>query len=170
MHDLAAHVLQRNPVVPGIPSSLHTKQFARKTNTNPKTGVADPHLFIMKIRIRIHLFTLMRIRILLLLTKVMRICDQHWSTDRPGFASKSPLLSVHDLPRLHCERPRPSYRLHFEPIKLLNFDCNAVWIRIQLTKIMRIHTDPDPQPCQKIVIYCIFSITRRQKLFWGVDT
>jgi hypothetical protein len=48
-------------------------------------------------RIRIQLFTLMRIRILLFI-KVMQICDR-WSTDHPGLYFE-PL-------RLHCERSRP---------------------------------------------------------------
>jgi hypothetical protein len=51
----------------------------------------------LQIRIRVWLFTF-RIRILLLI-KVMQICD-HWSPDPPGLNFESP--------RLHCERPRPS--------------------------------------------------------------
>jgi hypothetical protein len=53
-------------------------------------------------------------------------------------------LGLHfELSRFHCGLPR----LHFEPLKLLNFDCNAdfgsifsllKWIRIQLPEIMRI--------------------------------
>ncbi len=65
-------------------------------------------------------FPLMRIRILLLI-KVMRICD-HWSTDRPFLSLHASILSIHGLSWLH-----------FEPLKLLNFDFNA-------------GPDPDPQP------------------------
>ncbi len=57
-------------------------------------------------RIRIQLFTSMRIRILLI--KVMLICDR-WHTDPPGLH-----LSVHGPPRLHCK-----------PRKFLNLDFNA---------------------------------------------
>jgi hypothetical protein len=42
VNDLATHVLHRDPIVPGIPSSLHTKQFALKTNTNLKPGLRIP--------------------------------------------------------------------------------------------------------------------------------
>ncbi len=76
-------------------------------------------------RIRIHLFTVMRIRSesdFLLQCKCgsgsfskfkeMRIRD-HWST--------GPSLLQFEPPRLDCERPR----LRFEPLKLLSFDFNA---------------------------------------------
>ncbi len=66
----------------------------------------------MPIQIRIQLFTLMRIRSLLL-TKVMRICD-HWvnrPSTTPLWASTPPLWA--------------STALHFEPLKILNFDINA---------------------------------------------
>ncbi len=60
---------------------------------------ADPDPFFFTVlRIRIRLFTLMRIRIQFLV-KVMQIYD-HWSRDPP---------QLHfDPPRLHCECPRPS--------------------------------------------------------------
>ncbi len=54
------------------------------------------HLFtLIRIRIRIWLFTLMKIRIRILLIKVMRTCD-HWSTDPLGqfWASASLLLAT----------------------------------------------------------------------------
>ncbi len=75
----------------------------------------------MRIQIRIPLFTLMRIRVqiftfmqilILLLVKVTRIWDQ-WSTDPPEFHFEPSIL--------HCKRPR----LHFEPLKLFNFDINT---------------------------------------------
>jgi hypothetical protein len=56
-------------------------------------------------RIRNHLFTFMRVRILLLI-KVLRICD-HGSTKPPGLHFEPP--------RLHCERPGPS-TAHTEPL------------------------------------------------------
>jgi hypothetical protein len=107
VNDLAAHVLHRDPVVPGIPSSLHTKQFAFLKQIQiqkPGLGNADPH-HLMKIRI--HLFTLMQIRFPLftlirtgpgscLSSKMMRIFDHHWSPHRPEFNFMPP--------RLHCER------------------------------------------------------------------
>ncbi len=71
----------------------------------------------MRIRIRIQLFTSMKILILLL--KVMRICD-HWPTDPPDLHFESP--------RLHFERPGPP-GLYFQPRNLMNSDLN---------------TDPDP--------------------------
>jgi hypothetical protein len=103
----------------------------------------------MWIRVRIKLFTLMRIRILLL-NKVMQICD-HWS---PG------TLGLHfEPPALHCERPR----LHFEPLKLLNDYFNAdpdpVFHLMQiLDPDVSPSPDPDPQPCKgaisgTIIIY-----------------
>jgi hypothetical protein len=56
----------------------------------------------------------MRIRILLLI-KVMQICN-HWSLDPQGsiLSIHASIVSVHGSPRLH-----------FEPLKLLNFDVNA---------------------------------------------
>jgi hypothetical protein len=84
--------------------------------------VLDPHQFSADPESSIHfetdgsrilLFTLMRIRILLLI-KVMRACD-HWSTD--------PLrLHFHSL-RLHTRIQSPPL-LHFE-LWLLNFNFNV---------------------------------------------
>jgi hypothetical protein len=74
------------------------------------------------IPVRIKLFTLIRIQIrILLLIKGMRICE-HWSTEprRLHLGLQDSIVSVHGSPRLH-----------FEPLKLLNFDFNAY---------------PDPQP------------------------
>ncbi len=65
-------------------------------------------------RIRIWLITLMRIRNLLLI-KVMRICD-HWSNDPPW--------------------------LHFEPLKLLNFDFNG-------DPVSALHTISNPDQLPK---------------------
>ncbi len=55
---------------------------------------------LIRIWIWIQLFTLMRIRMLLI--KVTGICD-HWSRDPPGLYFKPP--------GLHCERPWPSTAL-----------------------------------------------------------
>ncbi len=69
-------------------------------------------------RIRIQLFTSIRIQIqILLLIKVMQICD-HWTPDPP---------ELHfEPPRLNFETPR----LHFRSRKPLNFDLNArIWIQ-----------------------------------------
>jgi hypothetical protein len=68
------------------------------------------HLFpVVRIRIRIRLFTLMRIHFLLLI-KGMRICD-HWSEDFPG---------------LHVELLWCAYMaLLFAALKLLYFYFNA---------------------------------------------
>ncbi len=75
---------------------------------------------IILMRTRSHLLTLMGIRIrILLLIKVMGICD-HCSTDIPGFHFQHP--------RLHCEHGPP--RLHFEPLKFMNFDFLRIQIRI----------------------------------------
>jgi hypothetical protein len=68
--------------------------------------VAEPHHFNA---IRIQLFTLMRIRIQLL---VMGIYN---------FLSIHPAGLHFEPPSLHCERPR----LYFEPLKIFNLDCNA---------------------------------------------
>jgi hypothetical protein len=73
-------------------------------------------------RIRIQLFTSMRIWIrilLLLLLLIMRSHDHdHRPNDPPGLYSEPP--------RLHFERPRPSTpRLHFGASKAPNFDFNA---------------------------------------------
>ncbi len=70
---------------------------------------------ITLMRIRIPVFTLLRIRILLLI-KVMRICD-HWSTDplRPRFDTlKYPAstVSVYGTPWLHI----------FEPLQVIDAD------------------------------------------------
>jgi hypothetical protein len=72
-------------------------------------------------RIRIQLFTLMRLRFRIqVLFKMMGIHDD-WSLDPPG---------LHFEPSgLHCERPR----LYFEPLIL-----TLMLIRIQLFTLMRI--------------------------------
>jgi hypothetical protein len=83
----------------------------------------------MRIRTRINLFTLMRIRIQLLL-KVRGICD-HQSIDPPG---------LHFEPLgLHCERPRPSTRLYFELLNVLILTLMRIWtrIRIQIFTLVR---------------------------------
>jgi hypothetical protein len=55
----------------------------------------DPSFYLIRIRLN----TLMRIRILLLISKVMQICD-HWYLEPSG---------VHSEPsRHHRERPRPN--------------------------------------------------------------
>ncbi len=63
----------------------------------------------------------------------------NWSTDPQGLHFEPPSP--------HCERPRPP-RIHFQPLKVLNFDLFAdtvpafnlmrIRIRIQFPKIMRI--------------------------------
>jgi hypothetical protein len=77
----------------------------------PASKVADPDpnsaFHLIRIQIRLSNLMLIRIRILLLI-KVMRICD-HWYTDPQGLHLEPP--------RLNCERPRPSL-LHFYPLKL----------------------------------------------------
>jgi hypothetical protein len=77
----------------------------------------------MRIRVRIQLFTLKRIRILLI--KVMQICDHCYQE------------LYFEPPGLYCERPW----LHFEPLKLLNFNFNAD--SEPALHLMRI-LDPDP--------------------------
>ncbi len=82
-------------------------------------------------RIRIHLFTLMRIRILLSM-KVIRICDL-LSSDRP---------QLHFEPtHFQCERPRPSTAL------LWTSRSPDLTFRIQLfTPVSKTNANPDPQP------------------------
>jgi hypothetical protein len=72
-----------------------------------------------------------------------RICDQ-WPTDPPRLHFAPPLL--------HWEDPRPF--IHFEP--LIDFDFNTepdpafslyYGSGSIFKKTMRIHDDPDPQPC-----------------------
>jgi hypothetical protein len=95
----------------------------------------------MPIRIRIQHFTVIWIRIQLLF-EVMGICD-HWSIDPQGLQFEPP--------GLHCER----LRLYFEPLKILNFDCNAdpdpaFYSNADpdpASEIMRILPDPDPLHC-----------------------
>ncbi len=96
-------------------------------------------------RIRIHLFTLMRnrirlltliwirIRFLLLITEV-RICE-HWYTDPPRLHFEPP--------RFHCKRTR----LHFEYIQLQNLDINT-----DTNPAFHSNADPDPT-CQIMRIY-----------------
>jgi hypothetical protein len=95
--------------------------------------ITELRICISLIRIRIHLFTLMRTRILTLIIAI-RICD-HWSTDPHGpFLASTPPL-------------RASTALHgsfFEPVKLMNltsiririlrFHSTRIWV--QLPKIM----------------------------------
>jgi hypothetical protein len=88
------------------------------------------HITLM--RIRIPIFTSMRIRILLL-CKVKQICN-HLSTEPTGFYSE-PL-------RLHCERPRSS-TAQFEPLKFLNFDTNA---DLDSNPDPSLHSNADPDP------------------------
>ncbi len=78
--------------------------------------------------IRNRLFPSMLIRILLLI-KVMRICD-HWPTHPLGFHCKPP--------RLHFELPRPFTAL-FWASKLLNFAFNA-----DPDPAFHSYADPDP--------------------------
>ncbi len=86
-------------------------------------------LFILKrIRIQIQLFTLMRIRILLLI-KVMQFCDL-WPTDPP--------VLTFEPPRLHDSI------LSLESSWILSL--MRIPIRFQLPKTMRIHVDSDPKP------------------------
>jgi hypothetical protein len=115
-----------------------------------------------ELRIRISLFTLMQVRILIFyfnadpdrnlpLVKLMRSCD-HWSTDRLRIHIDPPwpILSLHDPyrasmahfepPRFYCERPC----IQFVPLKLW-IQIQLIRIRIQTSKIMRIHEDPDSQ-------------------------
>ncbi len=84
-------------------------------------------------RIRIRLFTYMRIRIL---AKGMRICD-HWSTDTPGLHFGPPCL--------HYGHHWPSTPI-FDPQKLLNFD---FYMRFGSGSSFQNNaiSDPDPQPC-----------------------
>ncbi len=69
---------------------------------------------LMRSRIRMHLFTSMRVRILLHIN-VMRICG-HWSSDPPRLHSEPPLHKFEHL--------RPSLA-SFWALKLLRFEINA---------------------------------------------
>jgi hypothetical protein len=120
-------------------------------------------LFILT-RIRIRLFTLMGIWIrILLLIKVMRICD-HWSKDPPRLHFEPP--------RLRCERPLPSIALP-EPLEILNFSFNAdlypdpefnlMRIRIQIPKLLRIRAI-----CQYPSVNEKLSPNNEQALFFAV--
>ncbi len=83
--------------------------------------------------IRNQLFTLMRVRILiLLLVKVMRICDQ-WFTAPPVLHFEPPCL--------HCERPLPSMAPFWVSLNL-NFNADS-----HPASKYRYTADPDPQPC-----------------------
>jgi hypothetical protein len=80
---------------------------------------------------------------ILLLIKVMRICD-HWPTDTPclHFEPLRLILSIHG-----------PLRLNFEPRELLSFGFNAdpdtaFHYKADLdsaSQKMRIHADPDPK-------------------------
>jgi hypothetical protein len=137
-------------------------------------------------RIRIQLFTLMRIRIqlftlmgigILLLIKVMRICNNY-----------SSLQTLQDsILRLQTSivRVNGPPRLHFEPLKLLNFDFNANADPDPAlhsnadpdpaSKHNRFNADPDPQPtlllgkCQTMFRPLEGCITRRQRTHLGVE-
>ncbi len=108
----------------------------------PIFKVADPHYFNERPdpsfhvkRLRIRLFTLMRIRFrILLLIKVMWICDH---------LSKGSSRLHFERPCLHCERPGPS-RLHFDTLLLLNFESYADPDPIQVPKTMRIRIRNPP--------------------------
>ncbi len=93
------------------------------------------------IAIRIKLFTLIRIRIRILL--LIRWCESA-TTGQQALQAPGPILSLHTF---IVSVNGPPW-LHFESLKLLNFD-SKMQIRIQLPEAMRIHVDkdPDPQAC-----------------------
>jgi hypothetical protein len=93
----------------------------------PSADKAGFWVRITLMRIWIHLFTSILIRILLLI-KVRRIANLRPLAYRP---SRPPF----EPPRLHFERPR----LHLEPRKLLDFDFNA-----EPDPAFHSNADPDP--------------------------
>jgi hypothetical protein len=68
---------------------LFSTPFAGSKILSSQKG-AGLRIRVTLLRIRIQLFTLMRIRILLII-KMMRICD-YWSTDPPGLHFEPPCL------------------------------------------------------------------------------
>ncbi len=87
---------------------------------------------LLLMRMWIQLFTLMQIRIRILI-KVRGICD-YWTVELQGLYFKpSPFVSVHIPPRLF-----------FEPLNLLNVDFNA-----DLYAAFHSIADPDPKPASK---------------------
>jgi hypothetical protein len=94
-------------------------------------------------------FHLLWIRILLFITD-MRICDQ-WPTDSLGFDLEPS--------RIQCERLRPP-RLHFELLKLLNFDFNAdpdptFHSNVDPNPAFQTNAVRDPRPCK---IYTVVTV------------
>jgi hypothetical protein len=124
--------------------------LSRVTDQHHLNSDSDPDPVLTSLmRTRIKIFTLMRIRILLLI-KVMRIYH-HCSKDAPGLYVEPsglhfepPVLHFEPL-RLQYERPQGPPWLHFEPlsIQLLYFDSGSAAPQ----KIMRIHADANTQPC-----------------------
>ncbi len=122
---------------------------------------------IIFMRIRFSSFTSMRIRFSTFTSMRIRISRSDFSSccgSGSGCCSSSQSNAnlrpmgygtkyVRYSPRLYLESPRPSM-LHYDFLKLLNFDLNADpdpafhfnADRNQLRKIMRIHADPHPQP------------------------
>jgi hypothetical protein len=113
----------------------------------------------MRSRIRIRLFTIMQIRIyILLLLKVTLICD-HWYS--PGLHFEPPRdyassVSIHGPPQQQ-----------FEHLKLLNFDSNAdpnsdqdFHCNADADPVSLNNADPDPQPCSDRSIATLSHIDR----------
>ncbi len=97
-------------------------------------------------RIRIRIFSLMRIRIwILLFIKVMRFCDC-WSKDPPR-------LHFERL-RLHCERPRPSMApLWTSTAAAYWLGCGSAFefVRILIRRPKLRNADLDPQLCLAVI-------------------
>jgi hypothetical protein len=120
-----------------IPSTV-TGDKEKTLVTTELSNVFGIHLFTL-MRIRILLSTLMRIRILL--STLMRI--------RILLRTKVIGISDSKLSGLHCERQWPSTAL-FEPLSLqaFKFDFYA-----DPDPAFYSNADPDPQPCQREVPY-----------------
>ncbi len=127
------------------PDSTHTftrNNYMLNISSNMNSSVPVQYVLLwlrpeFRIRIRIQLFTVMRIRIRLF--TVLRSWSW-WSKWYESATTNKQTLQGASTHPLWASTALP--RLHFEPLKLLNFDFNA-----DPYPTFHSNADPDPRPC-----------------------